>query len=137
MAEDLLQARHGLAPGRCATGIRPSTCQLLQWHGGGVVGTTQEMGIEPEWPISDAEWLTRCCIRVLELDARLAERDAKDLARDLFDRPSCRALAPERAADLLFQNRLSPSGWRRLSEVRAAHPGAAESHPERPKTDAA
>jgi hypothetical protein len=60
-------------------------------------------------PIPKAEWMNRCCSRIAELDAELAQRDVVELAHALADRPSCRALEPERAVDLLFQNRLAPS----------------------------
>ena len=62
------------------------------------------------------EWLSRCRARILELDSRLAEQDILELAHILAERPSCRALEPERVADLLFQNRLSPSAWGRLED---------------------
>jgi hypothetical protein len=66
--------------------------------------------------IPQAEWMSRCCSRITELDAELAQRDVVELAHALADRPSCRVLEPERAVDLLFQNRLAPSAWRRLDE---------------------
>ena len=66
--------------------------------------------------IPTPEWLRRCCLRILELDSGLAEQDILELAHILAERPSCRALEPERVAELLFQNRLSPTGWRRLED---------------------
>jgi len=66
--------------------------------------------------IATPEWLHRCCSRILELDSRLAAQDILELAHILAERPSCRALEPERVAELLFQNRLSPSAWGRLED---------------------
>ena len=66
--------------------------------------------------ISTPEWLNRCCARILELDSHLAQQDILELAHILSERPSCRALEPERVADLLFESRLSPSGWRNLED---------------------
>jgi hypothetical protein len=66
--------------------------------------------------ISQAEWLSRCCSRIAELDSELSARDVTELARALAERSSCRGLAPERAADLLLQNRELPSGSGHLDE---------------------
>jgi hypothetical protein len=68
--------------------------------------------------IPQEDWLSRCCSRITELDSELAQRDVVELAHALADRPSCRALEPERAVDLLFQNRLAPSSWGRLKDER-------------------
>jgi hypothetical protein len=48
------------------------------------------------------EWTERCRVRILENDMTLDARDVLELANALADRPSCRAVSPERAADLLF-----------------------------------
>ena len=62
------------------------------------------------------DWLDRCCARIAELDPMIARQDVLELAQALLDRPSCRALRPERAAELLFQKKLSPSRWGELGD---------------------
>lgn len=66
--------------------------------------------------IAAPQWLDRCCAKIAELDPLIAAQDVLDLAQALLDRPSCRALRPERAAELLFQKRLSPSRWGELDD---------------------
>jgi len=56
-----------------------------------------------------SEWLERCKIRLRQRDDLLHPKDVLELAGALWDRPSCRALEPERAADLLFEGGLNPS----------------------------
>jgi len=68
-------------------------------------------------PLPASEWLPRCSARIAELDPTLADFDVAALATALADRPSFRALEPERAVDLLFDNRLS-SSWDLLGEQR-------------------
>jgi hypothetical protein len=72
-------------------------------------GTTQRI-------VSAPEWLARCCARIAELDPAIAAQDVLELGQALADRPSCRALSPERAAELLFQNQLNPSRWSALDD---------------------
>jgi hypothetical protein len=71
----------------------------------------------PAHPLLTAsDWLDRCSARIAELDPTIARHDVAELAQALLDRPSCRALRPERAAELLFQKRLSPSRWGALED---------------------
>jgi hypothetical protein len=58
-------------------------------------------------PLPASQWLPRCSARIAELDPTLADHDVAELANALANRPSCRVLEPERAVDLLFDNRLS------------------------------
>lgn len=61
---------------------------------------------EPDVPfLTLPQWLARCQARILTHDASLAGEAVADLAGALADRVSCRALAPEIAADLLFKHR--------------------------------
>ena len=60
-------------------------------------------------PLPVSQWLPRCSARIAELDPTLADYDVAALATALANRPSCRALEPERAVDLLFDNRLNAS----------------------------
>ena len=60
-------------------------------------------------PLPASQWLPRCSARIAELDPTLADYDVAELANALANRPSCRVLEPERAVDLLFDNRLSAS----------------------------
>ena len=69
-------------------------------------------------PLPASEWLPRCSARIVELDPTLADFDVAALATALANRPSCRALEPERAVDLLFENRLHSSTWDLLGEQR-------------------
>ena len=65
-----------------------------------------------------SEWLPRCSARIAQLDPTLADFDVAALANALANRPSCRALEPERAVELLFDNRLGSSSWDLLTEQR-------------------
>ena len=69
-------------------------------------------------PLPASEWLPRCSARIAQLDPTLADFVVAALATALANRPSCRALEPERAVDLLFDNRLGPSTWDPLTEQR-------------------
>ena len=66
--------------------------------------------------LSTEDWLRRCASKISEVDDTLSARDVADLARALAERPSCRILEPERAAALLFDNRLSSSRWGNLED---------------------
>ena len=57
--------------------------------------------------LTSAQWLERCKARILTHDGSLDVEAVKDLAGALAGRVSCRALAPETAADLLFTDRYS------------------------------
>ena len=62
--------------------------------------------LTPDVPhLTLAQWLARCNARILAHDPSLAADAVADLAGALADRVSCRALAPEIAADLLFKHR--------------------------------
>lgn len=69
-------------------------------------------------PLPASEWLPRCSARIAQLDPSLADYDVAALATALANRPSCRALEPERAVELLFDNRLSAPTWDLLGEQR-------------------
>ena len=69
-------------------------------------------------PLPASEWLPRCSARIAELDPTLADFVVAALATALANRPSCRALEPERAVDLLFDSRLGSSTWDPLSQER-------------------
>jgi hypothetical protein len=69
-------------------------------------------------PLPASEWLPRCSARIVQLDPTLADFDVAALATALANRPSFRALEPERAVDLLFDNRLGHTTWDLLSEQR-------------------
>ena len=69
-------------------------------------------------PLPASEWLRRCSARIAQLDPSLADFDVAALATALANRSSCRALEPERAVDLLFDNRLGSSRWDLLTEQR-------------------
>jgi hypothetical protein len=69
-------------------------------------------------PLPASEWLPRCSARIAELDPTLADFVVAALATALANRPSCRVLDPERAVDLLFNNRLSSSTWDPLGDQR-------------------
>jgi len=69
-------------------------------------------------PLPASEWLPRCSARIVELDPTLADFHVAALATALANRPSCRVLEPERAVDLLFDNRLGSSTWDLLGEQR-------------------
>jgi len=69
-------------------------------------------------PLPASEWLPRCSARIAQLDPTLADYDVAALATALANRPSCRALEPERAVELLFDNRLSAPTWDLLGEQR-------------------
>jgi hypothetical protein len=68
--------------------------------------------------LSTQDWVLRCCERISALDSTLDESDVRELGQALADRPSCRALQPERAADLLFEGKLSQSAWGALDSDR-------------------
>jgi hypothetical protein len=55
--------------------------------------------------LTSAQWLERCKARILAHDDSLEAEAVDDLAGALAGRVSCRALAPETAADLLFTDR--------------------------------
>jgi hypothetical protein len=55
--------------------------------------------------LTSAQWLERCKARILTHDDSLQADAVDDLASALAGRVSCRALAPETAADLLFTDR--------------------------------
>lgn len=55
--------------------------------------------------LTSAQWMERCKARILTHDDTLADDAVADLAGALAGRVSCRALAPETAADLLFKDR--------------------------------
>jgi hypothetical protein len=58
-------------------------------------------------PAHQTEWMERCRARIAEQDPSLDPRDVLELAVALAERPSCRAVPPERAADLLFSGKLN------------------------------
>ena len=53
--------------------------------------------------VATPQWLTRCRSKIAELHPDLHTQDVAELAQALADRPSCRALEPEQAAQLLFR----------------------------------
>lgn len=59
--------------------------------------------------VATPQWLTRCRSKIAELHPDLHTQDVAELAQALAERPSCRALQPERAAELLF--RKDPGDW--------------------------
>ena len=69
-------------------------------------------------PLPASQWLPRCSARIAELDPTLADFDVAELANALANRPSCRVLEPERAVDLLFDNRLGSSSGDLMAEQR-------------------
>ena len=68
---------------------------------------------QPDIPAQQTEWMERCRARIAEQDPTLDARDVLELAGALAERPSCRAVPPEHAADLLFAGKLNPAGWGR------------------------
>ncbi len=62
-------------------------------------------------PLPASEWLPRCSARIAQLDPTMADFEVAALATALANRPSCRALEPEWAVDLLFEARLRSSTW--------------------------
>ena len=69
-------------------------------------------------PLPASEWLPRCSARIAELDPTLADFHVAALANALANRASCRVLEPERAVDLLFDNRLGSPTWDLMGEQR-------------------
>ena len=67
--------------------------------------------IEPVVPPVRSDWIERCRARILEHEPALAADDVLELATALSERPSCRAVPPERAAELLFARTLQVSAW--------------------------
>jgi len=82
-------------------------------------GTSSAMDKIPfPTPLPASEWLPRCSARIAQLDPNLADFDVAALAAALANRPSFRALEPERAVELLFDNRLGSSSWDVMAEQR-------------------
>lgn len=52
--------------------------------------------------LNDERWLTRCLARLTELDPKLDPALALPIAEDLCGRPRWRAMAPETAAQIVF-----------------------------------
>jgi hypothetical protein len=50
----------------------------------------------------DANWVARCVARLVELDPALDPELARPIAQDMCGRQRWRALAPEDAADTVF-----------------------------------
>ena len=75
---------------------------------------------DSDLPLPAAEWLQRCSERIRELDVLIRPDDALDLAQVLWGRPSCRRIAPELAAEKMFDDDLTSSKW-----ITAESPGQA------------
>ena len=67
--------------------------------------------MDQDIPARQTEWMERCRARIAQQDPSLDPRDVLELASALAQRPSCRSVPPERAADLLFAGKLSLAGW--------------------------
>jgi hypothetical protein len=62
------------------------------------------------------DWIRRCARKIAEMDSSLAPHDVQELATALAGRASCRALEPERAIELLLDNRRGASQWLELDD---------------------
>ena len=53
-----------------------------------------------------SEWVEHCCASIFARDSSLERADVLELANTLWERPGCRAVLPEVAADRLFAGQL-------------------------------
>jgi len=55
-------------------------------------------------PLHRTEWVWRCSLRIRERDTLVKAEDALELSCALWERPNCQAIAPELAADKMFDD---------------------------------
>lgn len=59
--------------------------------------------------VAPTEWLERCARRISEVDAEIADAEARRIARDLHKFERTRAMAPEDAVDFVAAELAKPS----------------------------
>ena len=66
--------------------------------------------------LTTEDWIRRCIGKITEMDSSLTAHDVEELATALAARASCRGLEPERAVELLLDNRRGSSQWTELDD---------------------